>query len=428
MRLLAWVTGRWSGVSWSLTLRHMARGSGQYAPLLLLLIVTTGLGIYAAAAARTMDRNLVDRIGYRFGADVVLQEQWVRTVYVPADPTNPESELVPVDEVFEPPFYVHHGLPGVRAAARVMSRRVDVQLGGVHRGQANILGIVPHEFAAVAWFRDGLLPAHRNHYLNALILHREGVLASRSFMQASGLELGDWVTFDIGGQPVEAYIVAPIDYWPTLDPRQGPMFVLNLEHIQEQTMMEPYDVWLALEPGAQLQPIVNALAGEGIYVVRLDDSRRELVEARRDPFRMGFSGVLTIGFIVAGVATVTGFFLFHFLSLRSRALQFGVLRAMGLSLPQLLFALVLEGVLTVGAGLGLGSLLGVASAHFFLPFLQVNPEIADSVPPFTVVIDAADVRRIYVVLGVMLFLGVLVLAAALVRIQLHQAVKLGEEA
>src|SRR5690606_20017687 len=46
MRLLAWVTGRWSGVSWSLTLRHMARGSGQYAPLLLLLIVTTGLGIY----------------------------------------------------------------------------------------------------------------------------------------------------------------------------------------------------------------------------------------------------------------------------------------------------------------------------------------------------------------------------------------------
>ena len=101
---------------------------------------------------------------------------------------------------------------------------------------------------------------------------------------------------------------------------------------------------------------------------------------------------------------------------------------MGLSLPQLLFALVLEGVLTVGAGLGLGSLLGVASAHFFLPFLQVNPEIADSVPPFTVVIDAADVRRIYVVLGVMLFLGVLVLAAALVRIQLHQAVKLGEEA
>ncbi|NLN29242.1 MAG: hypothetical protein GX161_13565 [Firmicutes bacterium] len=104
MRLLAWVTGRWSGVSWSLTLRHMARGSGQYAPLLLLLIVTTGLGIYAAAAARTMDRNLVDRIGYRFGADVVLQEQWVRTVYVPANPTKPESELVPVDEVVEPPF------------------------------------------------------------------------------------------------------------------------------------------------------------------------------------------------------------------------------------------------------------------------------------------------------------------------------------
>lgn len=428
MRLLSWVTGRWSGVSWSLTVRQMARGSGQYAPLLLLLIVTTGLGIYAASAARTMDQNLIDRIGYSYGADAVLQEQWVRTVYVPADPNNPDSELVPVEEVFEPPFYVHHELPGVRAAARVMSRRVDVQLGGVHRGQANILGIVPHEFAAVAWFRDSLLPAHRNHYLNALIMHREGVLASGSFMQANGLELGDWVTFNIGGQPVEAYIVAAIDYWPTLDPRRGSLFVLNLEHIQEQTMMEPYDVWLALEPGAQMQQIVNALADEGIYVVQIDDARRELIEARRDPLRMGFFGILTIGFIVAGVATVTGFFLFHFLSMRNRTLQFGVLRAMGLSLPQLLFALVLEGGLTVGAGLGLGSLLGIGSAHFFLPFLQINPEMADSVPPFTVVIDTADILRIYVVLGVMLFLGVLALGAALFRVQLHQAVKLGEEA
>ena len=40
--------------------------------LLLLLIVTVALGIYSAAAARTLSRNFEDRIMYAIGADAVL--------------------------------------------------------------------------------------------------------------------------------------------------------------------------------------------------------------------------------------------------------------------------------------------------------------------------------------------------------------------
>lgn len=428
MALLSWLTARWSSLSWSLTTRQLARNPMQYAPLLLLLMVTVSLGIYSASAARTLDRNFEDRIGYRIGADVVLQEQWRQPGATTEFIDGTSSEAAQEEMVYEPPFYVHEELPGVEAAARVMQRQIDIRVGGSHRGRGQMLATVPHEFAAVTWFRDRLLPGHLNQYLNVLLTHREGALVSRAFLEANNLQPGDWIELTVNRQPVEVYVAAPIDYWPTLDPAVGPFFVVNLEHVQEHTAMEPYNVWLRLTEGAQMQEIVDGLRAEGIYVIRLDDARRELIEGRRDPLRMGFFGILSIGFAVSVVATVIGFFLFNFLSMRNRTLQFGVLRAMGLSLGQLIASLGLEGIFTVGVGVGVGTILGRLSANYFLPFLELGSDMSHTVPPFIVVIDSADLSRIYTVLLSMLIVGVAALAVVLVRVRLHQAVKLGEEA
>lgn len=419
-----WITSKFRGVVVNLTVRQLSRNSGQYTPLLLLLILTVSLGVYTASAARTLDRNFEDAIAYRIGADVSLEEQW--RLSVPAgdgDEPGGEGEML----IYEPPFYLHQELPGVEAAARVLTLPVSVRSGGRYLAEGNLMGIVPHEFGRAAWFRDDFSPFHFYDLLNLLGRHREGLLVSPAFLEASSLQMGDYITLTFRNQPIEAYIAGVVDYWPTLNPAERPFFIANLEYVQEMIALEPYRVWLALEGPGYLPEIVERLRAEGIWVVDIESAENELIEGRRQPHRMGFFGILSIGFVVSSVITVLGFMLYTFLSMRSRLLQFGVLRAVGLSLRQLIALLALEQVLSLGIGLAAGTGLGIAATRIFLPYLRSGGETT-SVPPFLIVTDPADVSRIFSVLGSLLVVAVIGLAFILIRMKLHQAIKLGEEA
>ncbi|MGI6611858.1 MAG: ABC transporter permease [Limnochordia bacterium] len=437
MHFLSWVTGPLRGVCWTLTARQLARNARQYTPLLLLLIVTVALGIYSAAAARTLSRNFEDRIMYSVGADAVLTEQW--SLPTASDPDDflsffggggteeGEDGQPPEPLVFEPPFYVHQDLPGVHAAARVLSRNVNIQVGGNFKGQAQMMAIVPREFADVAWYRHDLTPAHIFHYLNLLTRYSEGALLSNTFMEENHLNPGDWITLMLKNQPIDVFIVAGIDLWPTLYPEKGAMVVTNLQHVQQVTTLEPYAVWLSMERGTPLSEAVDSLREQGIWVSSTVDSRMQIIEGRREPHRMGFFGILSIGFLVSVAVTIMGFFLYTFLSLRARMLHFGVLRAIGLSVRQLISMLALEQVFSLGLGLVVGTLFGRLISNVFLPFLEQTGEFKEAIPQFTIVIEQHDLQKIYVVLLSMLLVGVLALAVVLFRMRLAQAVKMGEE-
>ncbi|MGB4177144.1 MAG: ABC transporter permease [Halanaerobiales bacterium] len=201
----------------------------------------------------------------------------------------------------------------------------------------------------------------------------------------------------------------------------------NLDFVQAQYIIEPYNVWLSLEEDASLQAIVDELTEEGIYVTNIKDVRNRLVEGRRNPERMGIFGILSISFAVAVLITVMGFFLYNFLSLRKRMLEFGVMRAIGLSISQLVTILSLEQFLTVSFGFGLGTLFGVIVSQIFLPFLQVSQNLEGVVPGFRIVIQRSDIGNILIILGISLIIGLLILAFILIKLKLHEAIKLGEE-
>ena len=110
------IIARGRGVCLPMTVLQMARNPGQHRPLLLLLIITVGSGIYGAATARTMDQNWMDQLRYKYGADVILQEQW----QLPTAPGMGEDDDPEATLFVEPPFYIHEELPGVVAAARVL--------------------------------------------------------------------------------------------------------------------------------------------------------------------------------------------------------------------------------------------------------------------------------------------------------------------
>ncbi|MCL6557344.1 MAG: FtsX-like permease family protein [Firmicutes bacterium] len=427
------VVTRSRSVGWYTSLLEMSRNADRYRPLILLIVLTTSMGIFSSAIARTIDHNTRDRIYYAVGADLKLTEEWHRFKITSAPAGTgggmPQISMAEdIDHPYEPPFYLHRQAPGVVAAARVQKTEAveEVSAGGRKRIDT-VMAIDPAEFVRAAWFRRDLTPRHPYYYLNVLAKYPQACLVSRGWLDQSGKHLGDTITLMLNRQRIDFVIAGTVDYWPTLYEDQGSFIIVNLNYVTEQSTIAPYEVWLKLAPEAKLARILKYLQSRGVIVREVYAAQQELIKARRDPQKMGLYGLLSIGFLVAVVMTVIGLFLHAFISVRHRMVQFGVLRAIGLSRRQLVVMLGLEQLWSVGLGLAAGTLMGQAIGILFVPFVRTAAAMTETAPPFRVVISSADIAIIYLVLIPMLLAALVGLAVMLFKLQIHQAIKLGED-
>ncbi|HWI63727.1 MAG TPA: ABC transporter permease [Symbiobacteriaceae bacterium] len=417
--LAAKVAERPAGAPVYLTLTQLSRAASGYTPVILLLTLTVGMGLYSANAARTLEQNTADRVRYATGADLELEEVWE---YIQESPDGP------ITDTLAPPWNVHYNLPGVVHPARVRREPVTIMVSGRQQGKGRLMAIDSADFGKVAWFRPDLAPAHFYEYLNLLAQDEEAVLVTPTFMARHKLKPGDRISLIAeNGQDVSLVIYGAVQYWPSLYPQENEFFIANLDYVEQGLGLARYSVWFKLEEGAKVQTIIDALKQESISTLRAQDNRKVLINARRDPQLNGLLGGLTSGFLLSAAITMLGFWLYAALSLRSRVLQFGVLRAMGLSVRQLLGAVAMEQVLSVGLGVAAGTGLGFAASELFVPFLQQGTDAASRTPPFVIVSDPADRIRLYAVLLFMLIAGLSGLMAVLSRMRVHEAIKLGED-
>jgi len=368
LRLFNWIGKTFLPVSVYLTLTQLSRSSKSYYPLMLLLILTLGLGVYNSSAARTIDLNSTERTLYQFGTDVVIQTVWEGySETLPQPPQdggnnspggggsgggnpgnggNPGSGNPgagnPGDRpnegpivYIEPPFEIFRTLEGVEHAARVLQTKGNIVVSGRSLGQGSIMGIDNVDFAKVAWFRSDLFPAHPYQYLNLLGYYDRAVIVSESFAEKHSLKPGDLINLSIQGELLEFIIVGTLPYWPTQYPDQSPFFIANLDYIYDQAPIIPYEVWLKMKPGAKLAPVIEQLQANQMQIASYKDVRNELITQSKHPSRGGVFGILSLGFLVSVLVSLIGYVLYWFFNLSSRVVQFGVLRAMGLKRKQL---------------------------------------------------------------------------------------------
>jgi putative ABC transport system permease protein len=123
---------------------------------------------------------------------------------------------------------------------------------------------------------------------------------------------------------------------------------------------------------------------------------------------------------------VAGFILYAVFSWRRRLIEMGVLRAIGLSTPQMALYLGVELTLLLGIGVLAGTAIGVGASRLYIPFLQVIATDEMRTLPFLVVLNWSSIAGIYATF-VLLFVGALAgLVVFLRRLKIFQAVKLGE--
>lgn len=465
LKLLGWIFKRWLPVPVYLSLTQLARSAASYYPLMILLVLTLGLGIYNASAARTIDLNSTERTLYKYGTDVVMQTVWEGTPDRSSSgstsagegsggsggstggtgaggsgggaggsgggqgggpsgqPGSTSAKIV----YSEPPFEVFRRLEGVEAAARVLQTKGSILISGKSAGQGSIMGIDNVDFSKVAWFRSDLFPVHPFYYLNYLGMNESAALVPSSLAEKYQLKAGDSFSVSLDNQVVEFIVYGIIPYWPTEYPDQTPFVIANLDYIYDQVPLIPYEVWLKMKPGAKVAPLITALSGQGIELSSVEDVRSELAIQSKLPTRGGVFGILSLGFILSAVVSLIGYILYWFFNLSGRVVQFGILRAMGLSRRQLTLMLLAEQVLTAGLSIVLGIGIGKIAGILYLPFLQTADNVTSQVPPFRVVFNSGDTQQLYAVVGLMLLLGAGLLLWQIRRLKVHQAVKLGEE-
>ena len=440
VRFVYWAGRTWWPPSMYASLLLVARRSNQYHPLMLFLILTLGIGIFNASAARTLNTNLEEQIWYKNGADIVLQQRWLND----APPPMPGVEPPEPDEIhyLEPPFEVFEKLPGVEHAAKVFVKDDVFARTNGENYRIRLMGIETDDFGRVAWMRQDLLPYHFYHYLNLIAPDPQAVLISRTMAEQLELAPGDTLEINWEGEQFLAVVYGVIDYFPTFNPnpsagdsdevetgeKLAPMLAVgHLEMIQNNLVLEPYDVWIKLKEDASVQEFYNGLTEYRIALTKFIDTRGEIVESRNDPFRNAMNGVMSLGFVLSLLISLIGFLLYWILSMQGRMLQLGVFRAMGISFVNMVGMLFTEQLLTSGAGMLIGLASGSLASRIFVPMFQLAFDPVQIVPPFEVRIRAEDTLRLVAMTAIMLAAALAALGMLLKRMKIHQAVKLGED-
>jgi putative ABC transport system permease protein len=327
---------------------------------------------------------------------------------------------------------------GVQAATRVGHYPATLRFstGGGLGGDAegHILGVDWADYGRIAYWRSDFAAQPLGALMNALAGAPDGVLVPEKVLADQSLRIGDNLPVNVrlpeGDVELTLRIVGSFKLWPSWYPNkkdEGPLVVANLDHIFEDAGgQSQYDVWIKVTRGADAAAVVKATRqiDKGTWDVHAVQSLVEREQTR--PERQGLFGMLSIGFCAAAVLTVLGFFLYAVFSFRRRFIELGVLRAIGLSAPQMALSLSWEMVLLLGIGMAAGTLLGLWASKLYIPFLQVNATNEARTLPFIVITDWSAVYGVYLLFAALFIVAVGALVAFLSRINLFQAVKLGE--
>lgn len=426
------------------SLLKVIRSAGEEQFIMIFLVFTLAIGIFSAQTARTLNLNYDHEVHYTIGADIVFLERWRDNTIS----TQGGGSTVPPGDVhvyIEPSIKRFVRLDEVTSIAPVLRLNTATNLGqGVMQG-IRFMGIETESFGETVWFRDDLLQVHINHYLNTLALQPNGVLLSKNFMEY-GFSVGDLIRIPSPHHPfrevqnVSLLIVGFVDHFPGFIPyellrlRTGVyiaeeqfLAVANLGYINQMWGVLPYQVWMRTNVESS-RFFTDFVAENRIPLIgRPACTHSALIDVRTTPMVQGVNGVLTVNFIITLVVCFSGFLIYWILSIRSRVLQFGIFRAMGMTLHGIIRLLINEQLFITLTALGIGAWVGEMAARNYVPIIQLSYAAAQRPIPLLIVIEIRDYINLYTVMGAMIVLCLIVLLTLVARMRIAQVLKLGED-
>ena len=404
------------------------RGARKKEFIMLFMILTVALGIHNTTVARTIVANAEKNADYVTGADLALKEVW-RNIARPGE--------VPV--YVEPDYGKYDTVPDMAFHTRVLI----TPLGTGRDGDIQLMGIVTEEFAKVAYMPEGLLPYDFYDYLNVLASSSTAALVSENYMTKLDYKLGDSLTLkDKMGNEIRVKIRGFFNYWPSYEPqsyslnsdgslevRDQYLVVANMAMLEQEQGEQgkiPYEIWFRAQDGTDsLYPWLEEHSE--VKLTKLVDLGEVREEIRNDTLFQGTNGILTMSFIVVLLLCGVGYLLYFILTIRSRELMFGVLRAMGMRKGEISRMLALEQIFCGLYSIAVGTLVGLIGSRMFVPMIQNAYAASDQVLPLELITNRSDLLQLFGVIGVVMLVCLLVISRIAAHMNISKALKLGED-
>jgi len=214
--------------------------------------------------------------------------------------------------------------------------------------------------------------------LNLMTKNPKAVFLSSSAQKLYGVKKGDTINIRLPHTTVfQGVIYDFIDYWPGYVPKDdggGDKYfaVVNLSYINEILSIQPYDIWVKKGNDKKAtEQLYKDMGDKKLHISKVEDSSQKIIAKKNQPLVQGTMGILSISFIASMIITIIGFLIYWILSIKNRTLQFGVLRAMGITFKKLLSMLGFEQLLISGFAILMGAAIGNVSSNIFVPLLKV---------------------------------------------------------
>ncbi|MBP5197530.1 MAG: ABC transporter permease [Lachnospiraceae bacterium] len=401
--------------------------------IILFMILTVSIGISDTMIARTIVSNAVNNTRHIVGADIVLKEKWGdNSAYV----QNGQADTL---TYIEPDFSKFETIEGVNSATKVV-----YDTGGKvpsKKVSATIMGIKTSGFYKVTTMADSLNPYSYEEYLNVLASDPQAVLLSENFLTKQDLHIGDVITYEnAAGKTAVGYVYGFFKYWPTysaatyslntdgtVDSVDNYMVVTNYSYLVKRWGVTPYQVWLdTSDDGDGFYAFADENAST-LRLTKLESMAKEEEAIIEDTMFQGTNGILSMSFIVILLLCVVGYLIYWIMSIKSRELLFGVLRAMGMRKREINWLLIVEQICSGLFAIVTGGFIGILSSNMFVPMIQKAYAASEQVLPLKLITQSSDMIQLFAVIGAVLAICLVVLARIVSTMNISNALKLGED-
>jgi putative ABC transport system permease protein len=440
LRLGAWVASRGRGATEMLAFSQLSRASGAFNRLTLLLALSVGVGLFALSFQTTVARTSVDEARYLAGADE-------RVVIKPPD------EGTQLTAPFRAKIAAMPGVQGVTPLYRTYA----LTSSDFNSQNVDVLGVDPSDFAQIASWRADYatqslpalmadLKASQQGVNAGDSAHPMGALVNGTFAQSLSLRVGSKFALipheTLDTTPIQFVVIGVIGNFPTMyNEYPDGYLVTNVSDylaalanplLSGYPINGPDEYLLKTTPDTRATALrAKALADPNYYVDSTLDARQLTAAYQSDPLASGMTGLLLAGAVIAALMALVGLLTQAGMAARQRAVQFAVLRTLGMGAGPLVRMLLSEQVVVyiIGAlsGVAVSALLAVAA----LPFLAFSsaayqpPELGVPTPELAVNTNGSVVFLL-ALLG--MFAVALVISGFVARASgLGKALRVGED-
>jgi len=417
----------WKPANFTSLLQIIRTGSKQYF-IMAFMIFTVSLGIFFATVARTILSNAENDTIYSNGADIVLSEKWEKIA----------------SGYIEPDINRYLDIEEIESVAKVMNLNdCTTRLSDNTELTVKMSAIDTKDFGNTINMQDGLLATHINNYLNTLSQVPKGVLVSKNFKDDYGYKLGDRLlinNYRYKEKSLNLTIVGFVDYWPgyhaesivinsdgTTSITNNYLVISNYASVLSTWDIFPYEIWIKLKTGATSAFVADFVKKYNVTFTKFNDLTTNFVDIHNNTLFQGTNGILTMSFIVILVLYIIGFLIYWILSIKSRELLFGILRAMGMSSGEVIHMLINEQIFTGLLSVGFGCIIGYFVTNMFVPLIQISYATSTQALPLKLVTDTGDMIKLFAIIGIAFIFCMTILTRLICKMKISEALKLGED-